>query len=72
MIAKGGEEEKQVGEIERALEKLSPKHRIVFEMYTLKEIPQKQIAAELGISYGTVRSRLHYARKKIRQWLNPG
>jgi RNA polymerase sigma-70 factor, ECF subfamily len=55
--------------IQDAMQHLSPKHRLVFELFELKHIPQKQIAAELGISYGTVRSRLFYARKKIKQFL---
>ena len=62
-------DEERMLKIHEALETLSPKHRIVFEMYDLKHIPQKQIAAELGISHGTVRSRIHYARQKIRQFL---
>lgn len=62
-------EEAQIELIYAAMEELSYKHRIVFEMYDLKQIPQKQIAAILGISHGTVRSRLHYARKKIRDFL---
>ena len=55
--------------IQRALEKLPLKHRIVFEMFDLQHIPQKEIAATLGVPHGTVRSRLHYARKKIREFL---
>lgn len=55
--------------IREAIEQLPFKHRVVFEMYDLQRIPQKQIAAELGISYGTVRSRIHYARQKIRKLL---
>lgn len=68
-IEKEEVDEELMERIHQALEKLSPKHRIVFEMYDLKHIPQKQIAAELNISHGTVRSRLHYARKKIREFL---
>jgi RNA polymerase sigma-70 factor, ECF subfamily len=55
--------------IQRAMESLSPKFRLVFEMYDLKHIPQKEIAVKLGIPHGTVRSRLFYARKKIREFL---
>lgn len=52
-----------------ALATLPFKHRIVFEMYFQQKIPQKEIAAKLGIPHGTVRSRLHYARKKLKgQW----
>lgn len=55
--------------IHEAMQHLSPKHRIVFELADLKHLPQKQIAAELGVSCGTVRSRLFYARRKIRLFL---
>ena len=49
-----------------ALQTLPPKQRIVFEMFDLQRIPHKEIAAKLGISPGTVRSRLYYARHKLR------
>jgi RNA polymerase sigma-70 factor, ECF subfamily len=55
--------------IQQAMQHLSPKQLIVFEMYDLRHIPQKEIAASLGISLGTVRSRLFYARKKIKRFL---
>jgi RNA polymerase sigma-70 factor, ECF subfamily len=55
--------------IKRAMVILSPKQRQVFEMYDLQHIPQKEIAAKLGIAHGTVRSRIHYARKKIKRFL---
>jgi RNA polymerase sigma-70 factor (ECF subfamily) len=55
--------------IREATKQLSNKHRIVFEKYHFEKIPQKQIAAQLGITYGTVRSRLFYARKKIKKLL---
>lgn len=70
------EKEEEVDEvlmqkIQEAVATLPPKHRIVFEMYDLEHIPQKEIAARLGISHGTVRSRLHYARKKIKSQITP-
>ena len=54
LVQEGGDEERMVN-IRKAMETLSPKHRIVFEMYDLQGVPQKQIAAELGLAYGTVR-----------------
>jgi RNA polymerase sigma-70 factor (ECF subfamily) len=62
-------DEEKMQQIASALRLLSPKQRIVFEMYALQHIPQKQIAVQLGISHGTVRSRLYYARKKIRDYV---
>lgn len=60
-------DEERMKKIQNALGVLSSKHRIVFEMYFFQKIPQKQIAAQLGIPHGTVRSRLHYARKKVKE-----
>lgn len=61
-----GVDEALMQKIQEGIATLPPKQRIVFKMYVLKHIPQKEIAARLGISHGTVRSRLHYARKKIK------
>jgi RNA polymerase sigma-70 factor, ECF subfamily len=55
-------------QVEEALKTLDEKHRLVFELYDLKHIPQKEIAAQLNIPHGTVRSRLHYARIKVREY----
>lgn len=70
------EEAAEVAEwLKDALETLSPKLRIVFEMYEIEKMAQKEIAAKLAIAEGTVRSRLYYARRKIRNALdlkNPG
>lgn len=62
------EEKEFFEQVEEAMKVLDEKHRIVFELYDLKHIPQKEIAAELDIPHGTVRSRLHYARQKIREY----
>lgn len=68
-LEKHEEDEELMLAIRQAMEQLPEKQRIVFDMYDLQQLPQKEIAARLGISYGTVRSRLFYARKKIRQLL---
>lgn len=64
-------------EIEEALFKamnfLSPKQRVVFELYILHKLSQKNIAEVLHVPEGTIRSRLHYARQKIKeQFLQEG
>jgi RNA polymerase sigma-70 factor, ECF subfamily len=63
------ENEELMQKIKHVMSQLPEKQRVVFELYDLQHMPQKEIAAKLGISYGTVRSRLFYARKKIRQFL---
>jgi RNA polymerase sigma-70 factor, ECF subfamily len=45
-----------------ALEKLSPKKRIVFVYYELSGMSPDEIALAVGSSVNTVRSRLHHAR----------
>ncbi len=62
-------DEEKMDLIYEAMATLSPKLRAVFEMYDLQHMPQKEIAAELGIPHGTVRSRTHYARERIRKFL---
>jgi RNA polymerase sigma-70 factor, ECF subfamily len=68
-LSEEGVTEEYMSKIRAAMERLPAKHRVVFEMFALKRIPQKQIAATLGLACGTVRSRLHYARKKIKKFL---
>lgn len=55
--------------IREGLTTLNPKHRVVFEYYELQKMSHKEIAALLDVPVGTVRSRLHYARKKMRTFL---
>jgi len=49
----------------KALAELSDKHRQVFVLYTVKGLSYKEIAEVVGISVGTVMSRLFYARKNL-------
>jgi RNA polymerase sigma-70 factor, ECF subfamily len=49
----------------KALDELSEKHRTVFVLYTVQGLSYKEIAEALGISIGTVMSRLFYARKNL-------
>jgi RNA polymerase sigma-70 factor (ECF subfamily) len=52
--------------IEEALRRLSATHRqAIVETYLLGR-PQDEVAAEIGIPVGTLRSRLHYALKSMR------
>jgi RNA polymerase sigma factor (sigma-70 family) len=50
----------------RALLKLSEKHRAVVTMYDVQGIPHGDIAKVMRCSAGTVRSRLFYAHKQLR------
>ena len=50
-----------------AMDGLSVEHREVLVFHYLQEMSVDQISATLGISAGTVKSRLHYAREAMRR-----
>jgi RNA polymerase sigma-70 factor (ECF subfamily) len=49
------------------LNELPPAHRSVLLLHYLEEFSLEQIAEVTGASVGTVKSRLHYARKSLRK-----
>jgi RNA polymerase sigma-70 factor (ECF subfamily) len=51
------------------LEKLPPPQRSVLMLYFLEEFPLEEIAQIEATSIGTVKSRLHYAKKNLRKLL---
>jgi RNA polymerase sigma-70 factor (ECF subfamily) len=53
-------------ELERAFARLSNDHRAVLVLMYYRELTIPEIAAALGVSTGTVKSRLHYARNAMR------
>jgi len=55
-----------VARLRGALPKLSDDHRSVLEMFYLGSFSVQTISAKLGISPGTVKSRLFHARKTLR------
>ena len=62
----------ELGEqIQKAIDALPPYHKSVFVLYEIEGLSYKDIAAIVGCSIGTVMSRLHYARKKLRMMLEP-
>src|SRR5436305_8397291 len=56
--------------IDRAIAQLSPEHRAVILMKEIEEMQYHEIAEALGCSIGTVMSRLFYARKKLKNFMN--
>lgn len=56
-----------LGLVERALEFLNPRQREVVERFHTQGRPIPQIAAELGIPEGTVKSHLHRARRRMQE-----
>jgi RNA polymerase sigma-70 factor (ECF subfamily) len=57
--------------LERALLGLSAEQRAVFALRTFEELSYREIADALGISIGTVMSRLSRARERLREALSP-
>ena len=55
--------------IEAALAKLTPEHREAVLLKDVQGLAYKEIAEVMGISIGTVMSRLFYARQKLQTLL---
>lgn len=55
--------------MQRALAKLSEEHKTVIILREVDGLSYEEIAKVLGISKGTVMSRLHYARKQLQELL---
>ena len=52
-------------QIQEAIQTLSPKYKLVFEMFIMDGIPHKVIGERLGISEGTSKSNLAKAKKNV-------
>ena len=55
--------------LNEALLKLSEGHRSVVTMFDIQGMPHAEISRVLGVSEGTVRSRLYYAHKQLQGYL---
>ncbi|HOG92393.1 MAG TPA: sigma-70 family RNA polymerase sigma factor [Opitutaceae bacterium] len=58
-----------VGRIAAGMEKLNPKHREILILRNVKNLSYEEIADILGISVGTVKSRIARARENLRAQL---
>jgi RNA polymerase sigma-70 factor (ECF subfamily) len=58
-----------VARLRGSFETLSASHRTVLELFYLRSLSVRSIADRLGISPGTVKSRLFHARKILRETL---
>ena len=65
--------EANLGELQRrlneAMMRLSNEHRMVVTMFDIQGMPHAEIAKIIGISEGTVRSRLFYAHRQLQNYL---
>ncbi len=55
--------------LNESMMKLSHDHRAVVTMFDIQGMPHSEIAKILGISEGTVRSRLFYAHRQLQNYL---
>ena len=55
--------------LNEAMMKLSYDHRAVVTMFDIQGMPHAEIAKILGVSEGTVRSRLFYAHRQLQNYL---
>ena len=53
--------------VRRALRSLPAPSRTVLALHYLDDLPLKEIAIRLDLPLGTVKSRLHYARERLRE-----
>ncbi len=52
--------------LREALAALTPEHRAVVALHHLEGLTDEQVAEQLGLPVGTVKSRLHYALSELR------
>ena len=55
--------------LNESLMKLSVEHRMVVTMFDIQGMPHAEISRILGVSEGTVRSRLFYAHRQLQNYL---
>jgi RNA polymerase sigma factor (sigma-70 family) len=56
--------------LNEAMMRLSDDHRTVVTMYDIQGIPHGEISRILGVSEGTIRSRLFYAHRQLQTYLD--
>lgn len=54
--------------LERALSELAAGYRVIFVLHDIEGYEHKEIAQIMGCSVGNVKSQLHEARMKLREW----
>ncbi len=68
--SRGLEREDLRGQLHKALEKLPEAQRRTFVLHAEAGLSYREVAEVLGVSIGTVMSRLYYARQKLRASLD--
>jgi len=57
--------------VQRAVESLAPRHRLVLGLFTVEGLSHAEIATVLECPLGTVWSRLHHAKRALARALDP-
>jgi RNA polymerase sigma-70 factor (ECF subfamily) len=63
------EREERVEMVRRAIEQLSPSHRVVIVLAEYEGLPYGEIAEIIGVPVGTVKSRINRAKARIKEWI---
>ncbi len=66
------EDDRTAFEVRQAIDALAPRHRVVIVMHYLEGFSLQEMADILRLPLGTVKYRLHQARKSLRIELNDG
>ncbi|MCK4450225.1 MAG: sigma-70 family RNA polymerase sigma factor, partial [Anaerolineae bacterium] len=61
------EERERRQNLQQVIDALPPRQRAVIVLYYLEELSLKEIAYVMDVPEGTVKSRLHYARERLRR-----
>lgn len=64
------EEKERLQMVHEVIAELSPRHRAVIVLFYLEDLPLHEISQVLDVPVGTVKSRLHYARARLRDSLS--
>lgn len=59
----------RVDDVRNAIEQLPEGYRTIISLYLFEDISQEEISKMLGVSYTTVRTQYHRAKKKVMQLL---
>ena len=65
------EQDDESRRIQNAIAKLSLQQRVVVVMYYINDLSLQEISEVLEIPEGTVKSRLHYGRNALKNYLQP-
>lgn len=66
------EAKETISKLPKAIKDLPEPLSVVFVLCAMEQVPSKEVAKTLGIPHGTVRRRLHQARKHLEKALSRG